>query len=144
MEMGILETTAGRPSARAKWTPHNDFQRWAYRKMSQKGLRPLDVHRFALQAGLSVTESYIYRILRQAHRSGDRPGYDLVYCIGEMLDDVRGALESAGYRVPSVDAPVPLDEAELINLYRSAAPGEKERTLAIIRELLSPRYTVKG
>lgn len=124
---------AMRGTRKQDWVAHNSFQQWADQRMTSLGLRPVDLHRAVLARGVEVAESYIYRVLRQAHRADDRIGYDLALVIGEILGDGRGALEAAGYRLPEPNQDTRLKE--WIELYAGRDEQAQERLLSVVKQI---------
>lgn len=111
------------------------FQSWALEQMERRDLNPGDIHRELIARGLNLTESYTYRIL-QGKVGPERPGYDIVLGIGEVLGDPRSALELAGYKLPRThERAVDAHLREWIDLYAGRDEQARERLLSVVKQI---------
>jgi hypothetical protein len=111
------------------------FQSWALEMMERKSMNPGDVHRELIGRGLSLTESYTYRIL-QGKAGPERPGYDLVLGIGEVLGDAKSALELAGYKLPKImDRVIDPDLQRWVEIYAGRDQQARARLLSVVEQI---------
>ena len=112
------------------------FQSWALGLMERKALNPGDIHRELVGRGLKLTESYTYRIL-QGKVGPERPGYDIVLGIGEVLGDPRTARELAGYQLPrsAGERVIDPDLQRWVEIYAGRDSQARARLLSVVEQI---------
>ena len=112
------------------------FQRWVQEQLRRRSWNPGDLHRALVSAGENLTEGYVYRVA-QGGTGPTRPGYDIVFAIGQALGDPRSALELAGYKVPRQETRMDEGMKRWLEIYATRDESTRQQLLSAVEGLLA-------
>lgn len=119
-------------SRRTLQTNQSDFQRWFQRSLERRGISLAELAR-----RVDSDYTHLWKIMRGdpvKYPTSRRPGYELTVAIGEVLGDLDGALEAAGYVSISAHAAM---EATFIADSLAGPDADEDERESLRREALA-------